>query len=367
VAVKVLGEHLANRPAFIERFYREARLSCTFDHPNLIRGLAHGFDTNEQRHFLILEHVDGPNALALLNQNGSLPIPLVAKIGLEIARALQFLHAREYVHRDVKPENLLVAPDGTAKLGDLGLAKRLDASAELSASDEGVGTPHYMPYEQAVNGVLVDARSDLFALGATLYHLLTGQVPFPGHSHEEIVREKARGAFRPARVVRPDVPVELDRILSYMLARDPRDRVQSAGELLNTLGRAGLDRLPFELADFGITDSLDGTLQAAARTHADLAYVRAEDAVPAVAPSHKPAAGPRLLSFLDSRRRWAMLLAILIAGFAGLGGTWAVFQSRFARGEPTHRPTAADETGLTAPSVSPDVEYNKPAGASSGG
>jgi serine/threonine-protein kinase len=235
VAVKLLAEHLATNKQFVNRFYREGRMSRLLTHPNLIHGAAYGYDTGSRQHYLILEHVDGPNALTLLDRHGPLPVGLVVRVGIEIGRALGHLHSQNFVHRDVKPDNILFGPDGTAKLGDLGLAKRLTGDDELTTTNQGVGTPHYMPYEQAVNGDLVDGRSDLFALGATLYHLMTGAVPFRGDTHEEIVREKAQDAHLPARDRRSEIPPELDRILARSLARDPRSRYQSAGEFVTAL------------------------------------------------------------------------------------------------------------------------------------
>lgn len=240
VAVKLLADHLAGSKEFVTRFYREARLGERLVHPNLIRGLTHGFDRDAGKHYLILEYVDGPNALVAVNRGGPLPLSVVTRIGIDIAHALRFLHSRNLIHRDVKPDNILLNPDGSAKLGDLGLAKRQASDGLLTASQQGVGTPHYMPYEQSVNGALVDGRSDLFALGATLYHLLTGRVPFHGATSDELVMEKARGAYQPARELRPDVPTAFEAILARTLAYDPRERYQTAGALVAALTATGI-------------------------------------------------------------------------------------------------------------------------------
>lgn len=235
VAVKVLADHLATQSEFVNRFYREARLSRLLSHENVVQGYAAGFDRESNKHYLVLEFIDGPSAHTALTRLGRLPIGMAVKIGIDIARALQFLHGRNYVHRDVKPDNVLLHPEGSAKLADLGLTKRLTDDSHLTSLHQGVGTSYYMPYEQALNASLVDGRSDIFALGATLYHLLTGQVPFAGTTHEEIVRGKAQDAFVPVQQLNPDVPDALAEIVAKMLARDPRERYQSAANLVEAL------------------------------------------------------------------------------------------------------------------------------------
>ncbi|MDY3552841.1 serine/threonine-protein kinase [Gemmata sp. JC717] len=240
VAVKLLADHLAGQPEFVGRFYREARLSRVLEHPAIVQGYASGFDPEVSKHYLVLEYIDGPTAHGALLRLGRLPVGMVVRIGLDIAHALAFLHERQYVHRDVKPDNILLHPGGGAKLADLGLAKRLNDDSQLTAVHQGVGTTYYMPYEQAVNANLVDGRSDIFALGATLYHLLTGEVPFSGATHDEVIREKAHGSFRPVRALAPGTPATVANLVDSMLACDPRARVQRADDLVRALGATGL-------------------------------------------------------------------------------------------------------------------------------
>ncbi len=235
VAVKILADHLSGQPEFVGRFYREARLSRVLEHPSIVQGIASGYDPDVSKHYLVLEYIDGPTAHGALARLGRLPVGMVVRIGIDIACGLEFLHDRQYVHRDVKPDNILLHPSGIAKLADLGLAKRLNDDSQLTSIHQGVGTTYYMPYEQAVNANLVDGRSDLFALGATLYHLLTGEVPFPGSTHDEVIREKAHDSFRPIQSVNAGVPEELAGIIESMLACDPRARIQRAGRLAEVL------------------------------------------------------------------------------------------------------------------------------------
>jgi len=235
VAVKVLSDHLAGKTEFVNRFYREARLSRLLQHDNIVQGFAAGFDREANKHFIVLEFIDGPSAHTVLTRLGRLPLGVVVRIGIDIGRALDFLHNRNYVHRDVKPDNVLLHPEGTAKLADLGLTKRLSEDSHLTSVNHGVGTSYYMPYEQAMNSSFVDGRSDIFALGATLYHLLTGQVPFGGTTHEAIIREKEHESFAPVSKLNPDVPANLAAVVAKTLARDPRERFQTAAELVEAL------------------------------------------------------------------------------------------------------------------------------------
>jgi eukaryotic-like serine/threonine-protein kinase len=240
VALKVLNDNLASNQNYIDRFYREAKSGALLNHPNIVRTYSAGQDRQSGVHYLVLEYVDGPSAHALLARAGRLPVGDAVHIALDIARALEHAHSRNIVHRDIKPDNILLTRSGVAKLGDLGLAKRTDEASHLTAARQGFGTTAYMPYEQAINAKYADGRSDIYALGATLYHLLTGQVPFPGENHLEVVEKKNHGHYRPAGAVNPAVGPALDAILGQMLARHPRDRYQTASEVIIDLERSRL-------------------------------------------------------------------------------------------------------------------------------
>lgn len=249
VALKVLADNLVSNRGYIERFYREARSAALLNHPHIVRGFAVGQDTTTGKHYLVLEYVDGPSAQALLEQYGRLPVGDCVRLAVDIARALEHAHSRNIVHRDIKPDNILISQAGIAKLADLGLAKRIDELSHLTGQRQAFGTSYYMPYEQAMSAKSVDGRSDIYALGATLYHLLTGEVPFPGDNHLEVIDKKERGEYTPASAVCAEATPELDRILSRMLARQPRDRYQTAAELLYDLQRSGLAAATYSFLD----------------------------------------------------------------------------------------------------------------------
>ncbi|MFO0846709.1 MAG: serine/threonine-protein kinase [Gemmataceae bacterium] len=255
VALKVLFDDLVSNQNYIDRFYREAKSGAMLNHPNIVRTFAAGQDRQTRKHYLVLEYVDGPSAQALLSRLGRLAVGDAVHVALDVARALEHAHSRNIVHRDIKPDNILMTRSGVAKLGDLGLAKRTDEASHLTKARQGFGTTAYMPYEQAINAKYVDGRSDIYALGATLYHLLTGKVPFPGENHLEVVEMKNQGYFRPPSSLQPDVPSSLDVILGRMLARQPRDRYQTASELIIDLERSRLSAPVPSFADADLARS----------------------------------------------------------------------------------------------------------------
>ncbi len=240
VAVKVLSDQLAGNRAYVERFYREAKSGSVLDHPNIVRCIRAGQDKATGKHYLVLEYVDGPSAHTLLERMGRMSVGDAVHVILDIARGLEHVHSRNIIHRDIKPDNILITQSGVAKLADLGLAKRMDEVSHLTGLRVGFGTLDYIPYEQAINAKQADARSDIYALGATLYHLVTGEVPFPAKSYMEVAEKKVVGKFTPASAINPDVPPALDRILAKMLAAKPDDRYQMVSALIVDLERAGL-------------------------------------------------------------------------------------------------------------------------------
>jgi len=241
VALKILSPRLAADREFVQRFRREAKMSLMLNHPNIVRG----FTVGEQGgvHYFAMEFLEGANLESWLQRLGRLSVGDAVRITIDVARALDHAHSRRpdpIFHRDVKPANIIITPDGEVKLTDLGLAKAAEDDSGLTQVGEGAGTPAYMPPEQARNARMADNRSDIYALGATLYVLLTGRKPFSGKTLAEVVEAKEAGKFEPAHSLNPQVPEELDAILAKMLAPDPRRRFATAGELIAALQATNL-------------------------------------------------------------------------------------------------------------------------------
>jgi serine/threonine-protein kinase len=252
IAIKVLPDDLAKNDTYVRRFQREAEMGQKIRHPNVVRCLELGQDAKTRSRFLVMEYVKGQSAQSRLERFGPLPVAEAVGVVLDIARGLEELHHCGYVHRDVKPGNILIAEDGRAKLADLGVAKLLTDQTELTSFDQGIGTPYYMPWEQSLHASLVDPRSDLFALGATFYHLVTGRVPFPGKDVTEVARLKEVGVFVPACEIDNKLPNSIDSLLTKLLARNPGDRFQTASQFVDALTAAGLTgetQAPAQMAD----------------------------------------------------------------------------------------------------------------------
>ncbi len=240
VAIKVLSDQLSSNQAYVERFYREAKSGGQLDHPNIVRFISAGQDKASGKHYLVMEFVDGESAHALLERHRQLRVADAVHLILDIARGLEHAHSRNIIHRDIKPDNILITKSGVAKLADLGLAKRLDEVSNLTGLRVGFGTVDYIPYEQSMSAKHADARSDIYALGATLYHLITGQVPFPATNYLEVAEKKQKGVFAPASSLNSEASPELERILAKMLARKPENRYQMVSELIVDLERSNL-------------------------------------------------------------------------------------------------------------------------------
>lgn len=245
VALKIMAKQIASKPGFVERFYREARTMAKLDHPNIVRGYAVGED--QGFHFVAMELIDGKSMQDWLDQLRKLTVGDALHVAIKAADALQHAHDLGLIHRDIKPDNMLVTSKGVLKVSDLGLAKQVDEDNSMTQSGTGLGTPYYMPPEQARNAKHVDHRSDIYALGSTIYHMLSGQYPFKAESTLELILAKEKGQFVPIRRHNPDVPDRLSLIIDKMMAKDPQHRYQNCAALIRDLEALGMasDTLSF--------------------------------------------------------------------------------------------------------------------------
>jgi serine/threonine-protein kinase len=238
-AVKVLSKEMAAKPGFVERFIREARSMAKIEHPNVVKCYAVGEEKGY--HYVAMELMDGKSMQDWLDQLGRLSVGDALLVGIIAGEALHYAHELNMIHRDIKPDNMLVTKKGVLKVSDMGLAKAVDdEDMSLTQSGTGLGTPHYMPPEQARNAKHVDRRCDVYALGCTLYHFVTGKLPFSGESIVELITNKEKGKFTPARQVNPEVPERLSLMIDKAMMHDPKHRYQTCAELVKDLESLGL-------------------------------------------------------------------------------------------------------------------------------
>jgi serine/threonine protein kinase len=243
VAVKVLRSDLAGEPVVVSRFEQEYRVASSLDHPNIVRGLDYGRDGAVP--YLAMELVEGRSLGQRIEDEGRLPEDEAVRIISQVAHALDLAHQLQIIHRDVKPDNILLTPDGQAKLTDLGLVKDEETCLGLTRPGGGLGTPNFMAPEQFGDAKHADARCDLYSLAATLYMAVTGKLPFQARGFSSILKKKLQNDITPpielVRTLRP----ETDLAIRRALRADPGQRHASCLEFLAAL--AGKTPPPAEM------------------------------------------------------------------------------------------------------------------------
>ena len=309
VAVKVLLAQYAHDPAFLARFRREAQAAASLSHPNIVAV----FDTGSEDDiwFIVMEYVAGRTLKDVIRTEGALYWARAAEIAADVAGALSAAHARGIVHRDIKPGNVMLTTDGKVKVMDFGIA-RASAVPSITQTAAVVGTAQYIAPEQA-QGLEVDARTDVYALGCCLYEMLTGQVPFTGPTPVAIAYRHVREDPTPPRMLNPDVPVPLEQVCLKAMAKRPEDRYQTALEMRQDLERVRTG----QPVSVGVPLSSQTTQAIGAAGIADSATT--------VLGAGSTMAGDRSFGYgeeMPARRRssvgWvvAAILALLIVGFA---------------------------------------------------
>src|SRR5947208_9544184 len=232
VAIKILDDRHAGDDQFVERFRREAKNAASLSHPNIVsiydRGEAEG------TYYIAMEYLDGRSLKELIVARGPAPIHLAVDYARQILAAIRFAHRHGIVHRDIKPHNILIDGEGRLKVTDFGIAR--SGPSQMTEAGSIIGTAQYLSPEQA-RGAPVDQRSDLYSVGAVLYELLTGNVPFTGSTPLEIAMKHLSQIPEPPSRLRPEIPPDLDRIVVRALAKNPDERYPTAQEMEADLAR----------------------------------------------------------------------------------------------------------------------------------
>jgi serine/threonine protein kinase/class 3 adenylate cyclase len=241
VALKVLRRQYADDERLVERFRREATNAASLSHPNIVAVHDRG-ETDDGAYYIVMEHVADGTLKDRIQKEGALPPSVATALALQIAKALDAAHRRGIIHRDVKPQNVLLTEEGEAKVADFGIA-RAAASSTMTKTGSVLGTAYYISPEQAL-GQPASPQSDLYSLGVVLYEMLTGELPYDAETPMGIAMKHVSGQMRPPKEVNPNVPEGINAVAIRLLAPDPKDRYKSATEVVEDLERVQRGELP---------------------------------------------------------------------------------------------------------------------------
>ena len=323
VALKILHEHHASDEDFVERFRKEARSVAQLSHPNIVTVIDRGDD--EGRQFIVFEYVDGENLKELVTREGPLPLGRALELALQVGRGLSFAHSHGLVHRDVKPQNVLMNGDDQAKVTDFGIARSIDVDVSVTQTGTVLGTSAYIAPEQASGGDITP-QTDVYSLGVVLYELLTGEVPFPGESFVAVAMKHINEPPPSVLERRPDTPPRLAAAVDRALAKEPGERFASMDDFVAELSAC--------LAELGPEADFDATM-----------------IVPAASAS-RPPRGVRVPARRPAHSPWPFLIPLILvaAALAAAGVYFAVTRTSVGNlgGSPTSPPRPVQVAGVGA-------------------
>ncbi len=234
VAIKVLPKKLSANKNFIERFYKEGRAAAQLNHPNIVS--AYDVGKAGDHHYFVMEYVDGATVYDRIIKGRPMEEPESIDIAIQVAEALRHAHERGFIHRDVKPKNIMLSRGGAAKLADLGLARAMsDKEAAEAEAGRAYGTPYYISPEQIRGEVKIGPTADIYGLGATFYHMVTGRVPFEGKNPSAVMHKHLKTPLIPPDHVNPRLTPGCAQVIEKMMAKDPKDRYERIADLLQDL------------------------------------------------------------------------------------------------------------------------------------
>jgi serine/threonine-protein kinase len=234
VAIKVLPKRLSENPEFVERFYREGRAAARLNHANIVQA----FDVGESGgyHYFVMEYIDGQTIYDLLSDGRPVSESEALRVILQSAKALEHAHAQGLIHRDVKPKNLMLTKGGDVKLADMGLAREIgDYATATAEAGRAYGTPYYISPEQIRGEINIDARADIYGLGATFYHMVTGNVPFDGTTPSAVMHKHLKEPLVPPDHINRALSSGIGEIIEVMMAKSADDRYPTMAEAITDL------------------------------------------------------------------------------------------------------------------------------------
>lgn len=277
VAIKIVPANMASNHVLVKRFEQEFKAASTLDHPNIVRALDFGYENSSP--YLVMEYVEGETLGQRIDRQGRLPEKEAVRIIAQIAQGLHKAHSNGMVHRDVKPDNILIKPDGSSKLADLGLVKENETDLNLTRTGRGLGTPQFMAPEQFRNAKNADSRCDIYSLAATLYMAVTGELPFRSCSPLDAWMKKVQNDYPPPRELNPHISERLDWAIRRAMSADPMQRPATCREFVedisgrstrrvgssgSTAGQSDLWYIVYT-DEFGTTHTVKGAMQSIRR------------------------------------------------------------------------------------------------------
>jgi hypothetical protein len=351
VALKVLPKAFAGNENFMARFHREADALGRLNHANIVRAFSVAED--QGWHFFVMEYCEGETLDKRLQRDGFLPHAEAAAIVRQVAEGLQYAHELGFIHRDIKPGNIILV-GALAKILDMGLSKNLENDLSLTQSGAMVGTPYYMSPEQARGDKAVDGRSDIYSLGATFYHLVTGVTPFRGNSVVELVTQHVSSVVEDPRSIRKTIPPGVTRVLRRMLEKRVEDRYPDCREVVADLDRMARGEEPKAVRREEAGRIVSAAASPASETGRPGAALPASVSRPE-ARADRPRPEPRLPAAPATKRKGAVVA--VVAAIAVAAVAFAV--ARSGRGRDPSKPKPPVPAGpvhVPAPDPVADLE-----------